>query len=497
MAELKTALTLHSQYVVGQVDRRIFGGFIEHLGRCIYGGIYDPQSPLSDVHGFRIDVMDALRQLQFSVMRYPGGNFASAYHWQEGVGPRALRPRVLEPAWQSIESNQFGTDEFMAFCRQAGCEPMLTVNLGTGTPEEARQWLEYCNGRTGTRFADQRAAFGSKEPYGVKLWCLGNEMDGLWQIGYLPAGQYAIKAHQTAKLMRDVCGDIELVACGSTSEAMPTYLEWDRTVLEEIDYLVDYISLHCYLENTAADTADFLASPVKIDRHIEQVDAVCRAVHARKRSNKRVYLCFDEWNIWYREKNGKGGWVPSPPLLEEAYNLEDALAAAGVLNSFIRHADVLKIANLAQAVNVIAPILTGPDGLVRQTLFYPFQMYARRGRGISLMTRIQGPEYLSASFGRVPYIDTSAILDGSMLHVFAVNRHLSEAMELAVCLCDRPIACLLDAEVLTGMNPKAVNSFQTPDNIKSAVFKDVVIERGTATVTMPPLSLAAMTFRLH
>lgn len=497
MAAQKTRLTLHSQYTVGPVDKRLFGGFVEHLGRCIYGGIYDPQNPLSDKNGFRSDVIAALKELCFTVMRYPGGNFASGYHWQDGVGPQNDRPTLSEPAWQSIETNQFGTDEFMRFCDVIGCSPMLTANLGTGTPQEARQWLEYCNRPAGTLYADKRALNGRQDPYGVTLWCLGNEMDGQWQMGHMPAEHYAIKAHQTAKLMRDICPDVELVACGSSADIMPTYLDWDYSVLKEIDFLVDYISLHCYLDNRGDNTVDFLASPRRIDRQIESVDAVCRMVQAQKKASKRVLLCFDEWNVWYRQTSKAGEWRAAPALLEEIYTLEDALVVAGILNSFIRHADVVKIANLAQAVNVIAPILTGPDILVKQTIFYPFQMYAARRQGISLIPRIEGPDYKSPSYGTVAYIDASAILGDSSLHVFAVNRNPTDTMELEIVLCDKALKQRLNADILTGNDPKAVNSFEQPDTVKAVMLEDVDFKEGKARLNMPPLSLIAVTFEIE
>ena len=263
---------------------------------------------------------------------------------------------------------------------------MLTVNLGTGTPEEARNWVEYCNSPVGSLYADMRVTNGSPEPYAIKLWCLGNEMDGPWQLGHVPAHQYAIRAQQAAKLMKDVDPTLELVACGSCTPDMPTYMTWDRTVLEYIGPYADYISLHRYVGNLSGDTTDFLAVTNSIDQQIEEMDAVCRFVQALTRSKKRHYLCFDEWNIWYRAReaehwNGRGTFAPH--LIEEEYNLEDALVVAGFFNSFIRHADVLKIANIAQIVNVIAPILTRGDNLLLQTIYYPFVMYSKRRNGIS------------------------------------------------------------------------------------------------------------------
>jgi len=491
-----TTITLHTQFQVGPVDPRIFGGFLEHIGRAVYEGVYDPQCPLADEDGFRSDVMDALRRLRMTMMRYPGGNFASGYHWMDGIGPREGRPTVRELAWQSIEPNRFGTEEYIKLCRKMGWTPMITVNLGTGSPEEARNWVEYSNCPPGTKYADLRVASGSGKPHAVRLWCLGNEMDGPWQLGHTPAEDYAIRAQQAGKMMKDVDSTIELIVCGSCSVSLPTYMEWDRQVLEHVGDLADYISLHRYVGNSADDTADFLAVTNSIDRQIEEVDAACRFVQARRRSKKRPYLCFDEWNVWYKDRqmNGEGRFAPH--LIEEVYNLEDALVVAGFLNSFIRHADVVKMANIAQIVNVIAPILTQGDKILIQSTFYPFEMFSRRREGVSLKPIVIGPTYEGKTNGRAFYVDASSILSGDLLHLFVTNRHLKEHSTVRVSLADRPIAELDSAEVLTGPHAKAANSFDQPNLVSSRPFADVRIENGQASMKLPPLSVAAMTLRL-
>lgn len=495
-----TTINLHSSFQIGLVDPRIFGGFLEHMGRAVYQGVYDPDCAHADEDGFRTDVLKALERLQYSVMRYPGGNFVSGYHWTDGIGPRDQRPAVRDLAWQSTEPNQIGTDEYITLCRKMNWTPMLTVNLGTGTPEEARNWVEYCNSPTGTKYADWRATNGNEQPHEVKLWCLGNEMDGPWQLGHVPAGQYAIRAQQAAKMMKDTDSSIELVACGSCTPDLPTYLEWDREVLEYIGDFADYVSLHRYVGNENNDTLDYLAITNSIDQQIEEMDAVCRYVQGKKRSKKRAYLCFDEWNVWYRARqqehmDGKGKFAPH--LIEEVYNLEDALVVAGFLNSFIRHADVLKIANLAQIVNVIAPILTDGDNMLTQSIFYPLEMYTKRRMGISLQSTVQGPMYEGKTNGEVTYIDTSAILNDDKLHVFTTNRSLTEAMTVQIRVADQSIDALDSAEILTGPEPKAMNSFEQPNLIQARPFQAVKITDGKATVTLPPLSVAAMTFRLE
>ena len=510
-----TTITLHTKFQIGAVDPRIFGGFLEHMGRAVYEGVYDPDCALADEDGFRTDVMDALRRLNMPGMRYPGGNFVSGYHWLDGVGPRESRPRKEEAAWKSVETNQFGTDEFARLCHKMDWESMMAVNLGTGSAKEARNWVEYCNGPLGTEYGDMRAANGAAgpatEPYGVKVWFLGNEMDGVWQQGHVPADQYAARALEAARLMREVDESIELVVCGTCNPFLPTYMEWDRQVLEGVGDLADYLSLHRYVGNLDDDTPDFLAVTNSIDRQIEEMDAVCRFVQAKARSKKRAYLSFDEWNVWYKNMEMDGQGKSAPHLIEEVYNLEDALVVAGFFNSFIRHADVLKIANIAQIVNVIAPILTLGDEMLIQSIFYSFAMFSRRRDGVSLRLAVDGPTYEGKNNGLVHTVDGSAILDldGGKLHVFAVNRCLDEAAIVRVELADRAIAALENGELLTGPDAKAANSFAQPDVVKARSFADARIAEGAplafgishsdgaASLELPPLSVAAMTFILE
>jgi alpha-L-arabinofuranosidase len=496
----KTRIVLDPAYTISHVDPRVFGGFLEHMGRAVYEGVFDPKSGSADGDGFRKDTLGALQTLRMTAMRYPGGNFASGYHWMDGIGPKNQRPTVRELAWQSIEPNQFGTDEFTKMARLMNWTPMFTVNLGTGTPEEARNWVEYCNSPVGSRYANLRAENGSVEPHNVKLWCLGNEMDGPWQLGHVPADQYAIRAQQAAKLMKDTDPTIETVACGSCTITLPTYMDWDRTILEYIGPFADYISLHRYAGNPKGDTSDYLAVTNSIDQQIEEMDAVCRFVQAKTRSKKRHYLCFDEWNVWYRtmnpeNTNGRGKFAP--PLIEEHYNLEDALVVAGFLNSFIRHADTVKIANIAQIVNVIAPILTRGDEMLLQSIYYPFAMFACRRDGIAIQPAVTGPGYESPSYGRVNYIDTSAILGDGRLHTFLVNRSISEPAEVEVDHASGKIIAVESAEILCGTNPNTINTYEHPNAVCSRPLSTVKVDNGKASISLPPLSVAAVSFKVN
>jgi len=491
-----TTLYLDTHFQIGKVDPRIFGGFLEHMGRAVYEGVYQPESAHADKDGLRTDVLGALKQLDMTAMRYPGGNFASGYHWQNGIGPRDQRPTMRELAWQSLEKNHFGTDEYINLCRKMGWTPMLTVNLGTGSPEEARNWVEYCNAPQGSYYSNLRAANGNPDPFHVGLWCLGNEMDGPWQLGHVPADQYAIRAQQAGKMMKDVDKSIELVACGSCGIGMSTYMEWDRQVLDYLGDQADYVSLHRYVNNNADDTLDFLAVTNSIDRQIEEMDAACRFVQAKHRSSKRSYLCFDEWNVWYKNMQMDGEGKVAPHLIEEIYNLEDALVVAGFLNSFIRHADVLKIANLAQIVNVIAPILTRGDEMLIQSIFYPLAMFSQRRNGLSLQPKVVGPSYEGKTNGSVTYIDSSAILDDQHLQVFLTNRNLTDSAPVQIKLADQALTSLAGAELLTGPNPKAANSYESPNVIKPQPLTNLTFTNGTANLALPPLSVAALTLNI-
>ncbi len=494
-----TKITLHRDNQIAPVDPRIFGGFLEHIGRAVYEGVYDPRSIHADEHGFRKDVLSSLKRLSFTAMRYPGGNFASGYHWLNGIGPRSKRPVVHELASHSIEPNQFGTDEFMQLSRIMDWTPVITVNLGTGTPEEAGNWVEYCNSPVGTQYANLRAESGVVEPYGVKLWGLGNEMDGHWQLGHVPADQYAIRAQQAAKMMKDTDPSIELVVCGSAEIGLPTYMDWDRTVLEYIGDYADYISLHRYVGNVSGDTTDYLAVTNSIDQQIEATDALCRFIQARARSKKRHYLCFDEWNVWYRTQNAEsvnGHGKYAQHLVEEDYNLEDALVVAGFLNSFIRHANAVKIANLAQIVNVIAPILTRGDQVLHQSIYYALLLYAHRRAGWAIESFVRGPGYESPSYGFVHAIDASAILGEGVLHTFLVNRSTDEAAQVEIVPDGIQIKSVQSSELVTGPSAAASNTFEKPDTIYNQPFNAVMLNNGNATAQLPPLSIAAITFGL-
>ena len=465
------------------VDRRLLGAFLEHLGRAVYTGVYDPGSPLADAKGFRTDVVREVRELGVPLVRYPGGNFVSGYNWLDGVGPKAGRPTVLERSWNSIETNQFGTNEFIEWCRLVGTEPLLGLNFGTSTAEMALAYVEYCNVDAGTRWSDLRRAHGYAQPHNVRYWCLGNEMDGPWQIGQMQAREYGRKARDVAKQMRVIDPELKLIACGSSGTFMPTYLTWDREVLEECYDQVDGLSLHAYYGNTAEltanSTARYLAMNLDMDRHIQETAAVCDYVQGLKRSSKRLWLSFDEWNVWYRargEQATNGRRTAAPRLLEEVYNLEDALLVGGLINTLLRNSDRVHVACLAQLVNVIAPLVTSPRGLLRQSTYFPYAWAIRYARGRVLDLRVESETYpitatgLQADFARndaVPFVDIVATLDEKtgQACLLMLNRDLDAEREVILEWDDLAPSRILACETLTGRDLKAFNTFDTPGTI--------------------------------
>lgn len=496
---MKASIRLDLDHHVGEIDRRIFSGFVEHLGRAVYEGIFDPASPLSDANGFRTDVGEALRRLAMPYMRYPGGNFVSNYDWRDGVGPREERPVRADFAWKSIEPNTFGVDEFVKWCRWMDIEPMMAVNLGTLGPREAAELVEYCNFPGGTHWSDARQRNGSAHPHRLKLWCLGNEMDGSWQAGHCSADEYAARAQQAARLMRGIDPDIELVACGSTGRYMDTYLEWDRVVLETCWEDIDYISAHRYSRNSQDDSAWFLAEGVEIDRVLSDYAGMLAYVRGVKRSDKQIYVSFDEWNVWYKDRMIDGAWSHAPHLLEEIYNLEDALVCAQFLNSFLRHADIVKIACLAQIVNVIAPILTKPDGMLIQSIYYPFLLFSQHASGVSLNSIVDGPTHVAGARGEVPTLDVSACYEPETdsVCVFIVNRSLSKDVDLQVSLSGLQARAVLNAIGLTGNDPKAHNAWEDPDVITPCSATAVVDEEGRVNAVAPSLGLTVLRVKLE
>jgi alpha-N-arabinofuranosidase len=497
IADQTARIFMNSRRTIAPLDRNLFGSFLEHLGRAIYEGIYDPGSKLSDANGFRKDVMDEIRKLEVPIIRYPGGNFVSGYNWLDGIGPKQDRPRILDKAWNSINTNQFGTDEFMAWCKAVGTLPLMGLNLGTGTAEEAAALVEYCNVDRGTKWSELRRKHGYAEPYNVKHWCLGNEMDGNWQIGQLTAVEYGRKAQDAARQIRYVDRSLSLIACGSSGPGMSTYLEWDRQVLEVCYDNVDGLSLHRYFANTpqetGGDSSKFVAMNLAMDRQIGETVAVCDLVRGQKRSPKKLWLSFDEWNVWYRARSGdavNGRRQEAPHLLEEIYNLEDALLVGGLLITLMRNADRVKIGCLAQLVNVIAPIMTNASGLFRQTIYYPYSWALQYARGRVLNVLIESPVYDVRGMDAVGYIDAAATTnpEDGRTTLFILNRDLSKARQVEVIWEDAPKTRVSVSQVLTGNDLKAVNGFDAPERVKPQPFDKPATSNGRTRFEVPARS---------
>ena len=495
-------MILDKDYAIARIDPRIYGSFIEHLGRAVYGGIYEPDHPTADAEGFRRDVIDMVRKLGVPVVRYPGGNFVSGFNWEDSIGPRDQRPARLDLAWFTTETNEVGLHEFAHWARKAGSEVMYAVNLGSRGADAARNVVEYANHPSGSYWSDLRIQNGEKEPFGIKLWCLGNEMDGPWQMGHKTAAEYGRAACEAGKMMKWVDPSIELVACGSSSSEMPTFGSWEYEMLDECYDTIDYVSLHRYYGNPTNDTPGFLARSMDLDAFIKTVVSICDAVGGKKHSKKKLNLSFDEWNVWYhsneqdKEVWKQGKWNRALPLLEDIYNFEDALLAGSMLITFLRNADRVKIACLAQLVNVIAPIMTrNGGGCWAQTIFYPFMHASCYGRGTSLRALVNSPVYGCRDYDAVPLIDSTAVMgdDGSVT-VFCVNRDTAEDCELSVDL--RAFDKLRFAEhiVLHHDDVKAVNTEEHPDNVAPAAGAPASVDGGRASVVVPALSWNVIRF---
>jgi len=461
---MKATLTLHREFSIGETDRRLFGSFIEHLGRAIYTGIYEPGHPGADGDGFRNDVANLVKELDISVVRYPGGNFVSGYNWEDGVGPRESRPVRLDLAWGTKESNRIGTNEFAAWAKKVNAEVMMAVNLGTRGAQAAGNLVEYCNFPDGTYYSDLRRSHGIAQPHNFKLWCLGNEMDGPWQICRRTADEYGRIAAETAKVMKWTDPSIELAVCGSSFAGMPTFGDWETTVLDHAYDYADYISLHTYFANRENDVPNFLGRSLAMDRFIKTVAGICDLVKMKKNSKKTVNLSFDEWNVWYHSNEADKKiekWTEAPPLLEDIYTMADALAAGCMLITLLKNADRVKIACLAQLVNVIAPIMTEKMGRAwRQTIFYPFIDASRYGRGTVLRCPVNVDKYDSSEFCDVPYLEAVGIYipEKNEINIFAVNRNLNEAINLEAEIAGFGDISLVEHRVLHNEDLDAHNS---------------------------------------
>jgi len=473
---LKAAIAVDAGTVLHHIDPNIYGSFTEHIGRIIYGGVYEEGSQLSDEQGFRKDVLNAAREWGVPVLRWPGGDFVSGYHWEDGIGPKESRPRRYNAAWYEEESNHFGTDEFIEYCRKIGAEPYICVNLGTGTIEEAANWVEYCNGTGNTFYANLRRKYGHQDPYKVRYWGLGNEVYGDWQIGHKNAEDYAKIALECGKMMKWVDPSIRLVACG-----LPE-IEWNRVVLEKLINIADYISLHDYEGNE--DYYEELGTIQRLEHNIRLTAAAIDLTDSLRgkptalafslpevNSKKPIQIACDEWNIWYRKHDLFRRDIPNP--VEEKYNLRDALWIASGLNLFQRMGDRVTMANLAQMINSIGAIFTNERGMFLQTIYFPMKLYRRECGSQALACKVESPTFSSKSFKDVPYLDASATLDAERkkLAVTVVNRHKSQPIGAILKIGNAKVGSKATLFEINGASPEIENSFSELENVK-------IVEKG-------------------
>ncbi len=465
---------------IGQIHPHLFGGFAEHLGQCIYGGIYDPDSPLANAKGLRSDLRAALMELRMPIMRYPGGNFVSGYRWRDGIGPRADRPTRYDLAWHSLESNQFGTNEFVDFCREIGTEPYLVVNCGDGDMREAHDWVEYCNGQAGTALANERIAHGWERPHDVKYWGIGNEVDGEWQIGAKTPQEYARAFKEFGKVMKWADPSIKLLA-SATCHWGSDFVERAQLLVEEAPTLLDYMSIHWYVGNRDDDFAKYMATSELLEDRLSSYAGMMQALCLAHKL-KRIPLAVDEWNVWYRAYGDE--------QLRETYNLEDALVVAMQLNAFLRHADTVKMANIAQIVNVIAPILTSPEGLVRQPTYHPFRLYSQLCRGQALDLNWEGETFDGGDYPGVRVLDVAGSLQDSELALFIVNRSLhGSTVDLCLQGAELPE---VQVQTVSGPDIKSFNTLADPE----VVTVHASARQPLQTLELPPHSVSVVTGRL-
>ena len=491
-------------YEIGKIDNKLYSSFTEHLGRSIYSGIYEPGHPTAYEKGYRMDVAELVKELGVPVIRYPGGNFVSCYDWHDGIGPKEQRPRRMDYAWATIETNEFGIDEFCQWAEKVGIEPMIAVNLGTGSIKDAGDLVEYCNHPGGTYWSDLRAQNGHPEPYNIKYWCLGNEMEGSWQAGHLSAEDYTKKALEAAKIMRWVDPSIKLVACGSSYEMLPTYLEWDRVMLTELYEQVDYISTHNYTMNAGQGTTNFLAAYKQLDTHIKASAKAVEFVKAKNHFDKDIKICLDEWNVWNFqdikldslddlaglttfEMTSAEKWEVAPSILQEKYSLLDALVVGGLGITLLNNVDTVEIACLAQLINVIAPITTIRNGgIFKQTIYHPFHMLSKYGHGVTMKAVVDAETY-NCEFGDLPIVEPAVVYNEETdeVRVFVLNCSQDEDTEFEMELQGYGDKKVKKHLVLNGDDLEARNTFEDPDRV---VMKELEVPADSTKVVLPKMS---------
>lgn len=526
-------ITLDKDFQISRVDKRIYGSFIEHLGRAVYGGIYQPGHPSADEEGFRQDVLDLVREIGVPIVRYPGGNFVSNFYWEDSVGPVADRPRRLELAWRSTEPNLVGVNEFASWSKKAGSDVMMAVNLGTRGIEAACNLLEYCNHPSGTKYSDWRVSHGVEQPHNIKVWCLGNEMDGPWQIASWekdPKG-YGVLANETSKAMKWVDGSIETAVCGSSSPFMGHFPQWDLEVLQECYNAVDYVSLHHYHTAAPGNYFQLLGGAAYIEDYIETEAALCDFVQAKMRSPRKLMLSFDEYGAMMRPLQGieHPGWGPynlyhshyrfdpnaayvrhDPDNMvdnrrREVGDMVPALGSASILLAFLRHADRVKIGCMTSGLGALCA--TDREHVWRTASYYPFHQLMEYGRGQSLQVAVEGdtfdlPAYAVNDTSQypakegLPYVDAAAAYDekAGALTLFAINRDPAGDTQIQLDVSAFEGYRFVEHLELCAPDMDARNTWEAPDTIAPAVGQSAKEDQGVVTATLKPLSWNVLRF---
>jgi len=505
---MEAKITALKDFTIGSIDKRIYGSFLEHLGRAIYEGIYEPDHPDADKNGFRKDVMNLIIDLNMPTVRYPGGNFISSFNWEDSIGPIKDRPVRLDLAWKTRETNEFGLNEFITWCKKTNIEPMYAINLGTKGIDSARNILEYCNHPSGSYWSDLRIKHGYIEPHNIKMWCLGNEMDGEWQVGHKTAYEYGRLVHEVAKSMRKFDSSLELIVAGSSSESMPTYPNWEREILEHTYDSIDYIALHKYWTNYEKNTTSYLSSSIPLQEYITNVEGTINYVKAKKRSKKNIKISFDEWNPWYHTRDmqtqdyldkNQSDWPKAPPLYEDMYNLLDALLVGTVLNTFINNSHIINIACMAQLVNVIPAISTVKKGISwRQSIYYPLYFASLYGRGVSLKLQIEVPKYSTDIADNVSFLDASAVLneEANTVSFFLINRSETDKIDINFNLYNFEVKNILDQKIISHSNIYASNTKNNPECITPKDSNLISLKDNRLNGSIPKLSYFFLRLKL-
>lgn len=492
-------IIINKEYTIGKIEPELWGSFIEHMGRAVYGGIYEPTNACANEKGFRKDVIEAVKELGVPIVRYPGGNFLSGYNWKDGIGKN--RPVKLDLAWGQTEPNRVGLHEFCDWATEVGTQVMMSVNLGTGTPKDAAEIVEYCNIEKGTQISDMRRENGREKPFAIKTWCLGNEMDGDWQICALTAEEYGRKAAETAKMMKWVDKDIRLVVCGSSTPEIKTYPEWDRVVLQHTYDYVDYLSLHRYYTYTTDSEWDMMSSHTDLDAFIKTVAATTEYVRAYKRSKKRMKLSLDEWNVWHTKPTicnkhvyndiNEEKWAIGPRRCENIYDLADAITFGGMMCTLINNADSVKAGCVAQLVNVIAPIMTQNNGgMFKQSIYYPYLMALRYAHGMALQLKICA-EKRESCYGDTEPVYAACAYDGETYNLFVINK--SEKEETYTFDFQLNPVTMIKRTVITG-NLHDHNDFSDPNKVLPREENCSKERSAEHTVRLPAYSITLFRF---